>query len=61
MADTDATGTEESGFRISNWGAGILIAIFLVLAGFIWNQNQQLNLAVEMMVKLSEGIQKAKQ
>ena len=37
MADTEATGTEESGFRISNWGAGILIAIFLVLAGFIWN------------------------
>ena len=54
------TGTEQSGFTISNWGAGIIIAIFLFLAGFIWYQNYQLNLALDLAVKLSEGIQKSK-
>ena len=60
MADTEVTGTEESGFSISNWGAGIIIALFLFLGGFIWYQNYQLNMALELAVKLSEGIQKAK-
>ena len=61
MADTDVTETEQSGFSISNWGAGIIIAVFLFLGGFIMYQNYQLNLALELAVKLSEGIQKARQ
>jgi hypothetical protein len=46
MADTEATGTEDGGFSISNWGAGIIIALFLFLGGFIWYQNYQLNMAL---------------
>ena len=60
MADTEATGTEQSGFSISNWGAGIIIAIFLFLGGIIWYQSYQLNMALEMAVMLSEKIQKSK-
>ena len=46
MADTEATGTEDGGFSISNLGAGIIIALFLFLGGFIWYQNYQLNMAL---------------
>ena len=60
MADTEATGTEQSGFSISNWGAGIIIAIFLFLGDIIWYQSYQLNMALEMAVMLSEKIQKSK-
>ena len=60
MADAEETETEQSGFSISIWGAGIIIAVFLFLGGFIMYQNYQLNLALDMAVKLSEGLQKAK-